>query len=240
MKHILLLASIFLFSACTYFVQICTFESDNVKLMEDDRFIYSDEIATIEYKINNEGPIFDFRITNNTEQDITIDISKSYFVYNKEVYDYAGRSTTIMAFSYDFASKTYSIGNSFYNSSTTVANTRGVSIAETQSIADELIIPAGCNRTLSSFPIDRKIYNDDEIVESVETATPVTITLTRDDTPICLTNCITLRYNNKEHKIINDLYVKYINVYPIPIDTQKVLIYNDQMHLIYNSYELWQ
>ena len=35
MKHILLLAPIFLFSACTSFVQICTFESDNVKLMED-------------------------------------------------------------------------------------------------------------------------------------------------------------------------------------------------------------
>lgn len=77
MKHLLLLASIFLLSGCSYFIQIATFESDNVKLQEDDRFLYNDDIVTIEYKINSEGPIFDFRITNNTDQDITIDLSKS-------------------------------------------------------------------------------------------------------------------------------------------------------------------
>ena len=92
MKHFLLLASIFLLSGCSYFIQIATFESDNVKLQEDDRFLYNDDIVTIEYKINSEGPIFDFRITNNTDQDITIDLSKSYFVHNKDVYDYAGKS----------------------------------------------------------------------------------------------------------------------------------------------------
>ena len=247
MKHLLLLASIFLLSGCSYFIQIATFESDNVKLQEDDRFLYNDDIVTIEYKINSEGPIFDFRITNNTDQDITIDLSKSYFVYNKDVYDYAGKSSTITTHSYNFTSQSYSHGHhnaiTGYNQSNTISggNISGVSVSETQAIADKLIIPPHCNRTLSSFPIDRPIYSSDEIDISIKNKTPVTGTLTKEDSPICLINSITINYNDKEHKIINEMYVKYINVRPIAEDSPEIVRYNDQMYLIYklNEYRLY-
>lgn len=247
MKHLLLLASILLLSGCSYFIQITTFESDNVKLQEDDRFLYNDDIVTIEYKINSEGPIFDFIITNNTDQDITIDLSKSYFICNKDVYDYAGKISTITTHHYNFAAQSYSHGhyhaNTGYNQSNTISegNISGVSVSETQAIVDKLIIPPHYNRTLSSFPIDRPIYRNDEIDISIKNKTPVTGTLTKEDSPICLINSITINYNDKEHKIINEMYVKYINVRPIAEDSPEILRYNDQMYIIYklNEYRLY-
>lgn len=247
MKHLLLLASILLLSGCSYFIQITTFESDNVKLQEDDRFLYNDDIVTIEYKINSEGPIFDFIITNNTDQDITIDLSKSYFICNKDVYDYAGKISTITTHHYNFAAQSYSHGHyqaiTGYNKSNTISggNISGVSVSETQAIADKLIIPPHCNRTLSSFPIDRPIYRNDEIDISIKKKTPVTGTLTKEDSPICLINSITINYNDKEHKIFNEMYVKYINVRPIAEDSPEILRYNDQMYIIYklNEYRLY-
>lgn len=247
MKHLLLLASIFLLSGCSYFIQITTFESDNVKLQEDDRFLYNDDIVTIEYKINSEGPIFDFIITNNTDQDITIDLSKSYFICNKDVYDYAGKISTITTHHYNFAAQSYSHGHhnaiTGYNQSNTISegNISGVSVSETQAIVDKLIIPPHFNRTLSSFPIDRPIYSNDEIDICIKNKTPVTETLTKEDSPICLINSITINYNDKEHKIINEMYVKYINVRPIAEDSPEILRYNDQMYVIYklNEYRLY-
>ena len=231
MKRLLLIAAIFTLSGCSYFIQISTFESDSVKLLEDDRFVYSDDIVTIEYKINNEGPIFDFRITNNTNQEITIDLSKSYFVYNKDVYDYAGRSSTITTHSFNFVSRSYS--------TLSVGNATGISISETQAIGDKLIIPAACNRTFSGFPIDRKIYRDATIVKGIESKTPVTLTLTKEESPVCIMNVIAILYNDKEHKVVNEMYVKDINVRPISQDSPKVLIFDDQMHIIYEYNELW-
>ena len=231
MKRLLLIAAIFTLSGCSYFIQISTFESDSVKLLEDDRFVYSDDIVTIEYKINNEGPIFDFRITNNTNQEITIDLSKSYFVYNKDVYDYAGRSSTITTHSFNFVSRSYS--------TLSVGNATGISISETQAIGDKLIIPAACNRTFSGFPIDRKIYRDATIVKGIESKTPVTLTLTKEESPVRIMNVIAILYNDKEHKVVNEMYVKDINVRPISQDSPKVLIFDDQMHIIYEYNELW-
>lgn len=245
MKRLLLIAAIFTLSGCSYFIQISTFESDSVKLLEDDRFVYSDDIVTIEYKINNEGPIFDFRITNNTDQDITIDLSKSYFVHNKDVYDYAGKSSTITTHSYNFAAQSYSHGHhnaiTGYNKSNTISggNISGVSVSETQAIADKLIIPPHCNRTFSGFPIDRKIYRDATIVKGIESKTPVTLTLTKEESPVCIMNVIAILYNDKEHKVVNEMYVKDINVRPISQDSPKVLIFDDQMHIIYEYHELW-
>mgnify|MGYP003294899424 CR=1 FL=1 len=62
-------------------------------------------------------------------------------------------------------------------------------------------------------------------------------TLTKEDSPICLINSITINYNDKEHKIINEMYVKYINVRPIAEDSPEILRYNDQMYVIYKLNE---
>lgn len=236
MKQFILLASIILLNGCSYIVQISTFESDNIKLQNDDRFIYNDDIVSVEYKINNEGSIFDFRVINNSKQEITIDITKSYFVYNGNVYDYAGRSTTISTHSFDFSANVYSFGND-----NSYGSVKGISVSETQTTPNHLIIPAGCYRTFGSFPIDRHIYYNSEIIYSLQNKNPTAVTFTKENTPTLIMNVITIIYNGEEHKITNELFIKYINVYPLskaPGVTEyskEVLIDNNQMYMTYDA-----
>lgn len=238
MKHFTLLASLFILTGCSYFVQIATFESDNITLQNDDRFIYNDDIVSIEYKINNDGSIFDFRVINNTEQEIVIDITKSCFVYNGNVYDYAGRSTTIATHSFDFSLNSYFIGNSQISST---GSATGTSIAETKTIPNQMIIPAGCHRTFGSFSIDRRIYYNDAILNGIQNNNTVARMFTKENTPIRIINIITILYNGEERKVINEMFLKYINVYPLskaPGVTnynEEVLIYNNQMYIKYDA-----
>ena len=172
----------------------------------DNGYEYSDDAVTVSYKINKEGPIFDFTITNNSEQDIYIVTDKSYFVYNGNVYDYAGWSTTSTLHSYNVSEVSHTVINTSYNS----ANISGTSISNTHKVGNELVIPSGCHRVFKSFNINRDLYYNKQIINGLMRGKTVSIICYEEDSPVKLINTITYLQGDTERKVTNKLYLKNI------------------------------
>ena len=85
----LLLAAI-ITTSCSqkFYQQIATLTSESVELKEDGSYAYEDGVMTIEYDFWTEAGEFTFRVNNNSDDDIYLDMSESYFVNNGLAKDY--------------------------------------------------------------------------------------------------------------------------------------------------------
>lgn len=77
-------------SACSplFYQQIATLSSENVNLKDNGAYVYEDGIMTIEYDFWSESGKFTFVITNNSDDDIYLNMAESYFVNNGYAQDY--------------------------------------------------------------------------------------------------------------------------------------------------------
>lgn len=87
---LLLLATSWLLAACSpvIFQQIATLSSENVELKNDGSFAYEDAMVTIEYDFWSESGKFYFLVTNNTDDNLYLNLGESYFVNNGYAHDY--------------------------------------------------------------------------------------------------------------------------------------------------------
>ncbi|MDD6365054.1 MAG: hypothetical protein PUA47_06885 [Bacteroidales bacterium] len=92
MKRLILLfaATSWLFMACSpvLFQQIATLSSENVELKNDGSFVYEDAMVTIEYDFWEESGTVYFVVTNNTDDNLYLNLAESYYVNNGYAYDY--------------------------------------------------------------------------------------------------------------------------------------------------------
>lgn len=77
-------------SACSplFYQQIATLSSENVTLKDDGAYAYEDGVMTIEYDFWSESGKFTFVVTNNSDDDIYLNLAESYFVNNGYAQDY--------------------------------------------------------------------------------------------------------------------------------------------------------
>ncbi|MBR4963936.1 MAG: hypothetical protein IKZ32_01120 [Alistipes sp.] len=184
MKRLILIFTIIpiLFS-CNKYVQIATFSSDNVTFHED-KFAYVDDNIAIEYLFYKSDGIFNFAITNLSEEDIYIDLTKSIFVLNGQVFDYAGYSTTKF---------------SAYSHATTFTT------------PDIIVIPSNCYRVLTGFEFNNEIITHQDI-DNAPTQNRVSIaTFAKDDSPWKFLNKITVIIQDQEYTIENLFYISKLS-----------------------------
>ena len=83
-------AALMMATACSpvYYRQVATLSSDDVKFNERGEFVYENDMVCIEYNFWRENGGVDFLVTNNTDDDIYLDLSQSFFIRNGYAYDY--------------------------------------------------------------------------------------------------------------------------------------------------------
>ena len=83
-------AALMMASACSpvYYRQVTTLSSDDVKFNERGEFVYENDMVCIEYNFWRENGGVDFLVTNNTDDDIYLDLAQSFFIRNGYAYDY--------------------------------------------------------------------------------------------------------------------------------------------------------
>lgn len=96
MKRLFLLLFAFIaFSSCTkHYMQLATLSSDSV-FLDEGCYVYKDDNIAIDYLFSTDDGVFEFAVFNISDGDIYIDLEKSVFIYNRQVYDYAGRETSV-------------------------------------------------------------------------------------------------------------------------------------------------
>lgn len=108
-------------SACSplFYQQIATLSSENVNLKDDGSYAYEDGVMTIEYDFWAESGQFKFIVTNNSDDNIYLNLAESYFVDNGYAHDYYQART------YVYTSRTMASSGS--TASAAVAGTAAVS-----------------------------------------------------------------------------------------------------------------
>lgn len=208
----------------TYY-QVCEVRS-NLPTTADGCYQYQDADCTVTYDFWCDGGNPGFVFTNNLDEIIYVDLSKSFFIKNGKAYDYflnrqysSSTANTVSSTS----SKTGSVFG-YWNffprlvpGSFSVASTSANSTSNSNSIEytekSIIAIPPHTSKSISEYLIDSSyFYECGYNIEPTKKETP-TYNFTTDNSPIKFGNYITYRKgdDSKDYSFENDFYVNSVS-----------------------------
>lgn len=247
-KHLILfITNLGLLTACTptVYEQIATLSSEEVQLDENGTFAYKDPLMTIEYNFWSETGKCDFIITNHSDNDLYLDLAKSYFIkngfandyYQARTYVYSDRSmassktTTAIA---NNIRKEYATFNLLSTSKSKIGNNVGSS--ETTSFISEkgrtveysekpvICIPAHSKKIVSEFNITSSLYRECGFVRDPSKDEKSIKTFTASTSPILIENKLMFKTGEKEIPVNNRFFISQYQNIAYKDATQKVEI----------------
>lgn len=243
MKQLCFILLALCFASCSTYIQIATLNSDTVQLNEKGEFYYEDEVVRIEYSFNQaENGLFAFAIKNLSNEDIYVDMAKSYFINNGIATDYYGRSTTISVGT--SRSSSYSISTSFSNypnkvGSMVSTDSVSESVSETKTAASYVGIPSESARIFTGFIVSDIHYTEEDLIEFPNGNDNEEREFNKDESPLTIVNRITLIVGGEEIVIENKMYAsKYVNAvdnikkYYLPYSE---FMDNNQFYILYTN-----
>lgn len=240
MKQLCFILLALCFASCSTYIQVTTLKSDTVQLNEKGEFYYEDEVVRIEYSFNQaENGLFAFAINNLSNEDIYVDMAKSYFINNGVAVDYYGRSTTVTVGSSH--SNSY-LNRDLYSEQVSSTYTVSASISETKTAASYVGIPSESVRIFTGFIVSDVRYTEEGLIEFPNGKDKEEREFNKDESPLTIVNRITLIVGGEEVVIENKMYAsKYVNTvdnikqYYLPYSE---FMDNNQFYILYtNEYE---
>ncbi len=210
----------------TYY-QICEVQSSLPKT-ETGRYEFKDNACVISYDFWCNGGNPGFLFTNNTDEIIYVDLSKSFFVKDGIAYDYF-LNRRISSSSSFFESSTALKSGSAYGywnaigglipGSITASIGSGSSASKSSSIETFekciVAIPPHTSKVFSEYSISSSVfyYCENNITPSKKENSTYSYELI--NSPLTFENYVTYRIgdNEKEHTITNDFFVKEVSFY---------------------------
>lgn len=242
---ILLAATLGLFTACTptVYEQIATLSSDNVQLDENGTFAYTNTLMTIEYNFWSETGLCDFTITNHSDEDLYLDLTKSYFIkngfandyYQARTYVYSDRSmassktTTAIASSFGKENTTFNhFGSSKLKTGSTTASSGMTSFASEKGKTVEysekpvICIPAHSKKAINEFNITSALYRECGFVRDPSKDEKSIKTFTSSTSPVLIENRLVFKVGDKEIPVNSNFFVSQYQNIAYKDATQKV------------------
>ena len=235
MKHVCLMfayALICILSSCasTYY-QIYEVKSEGLQT-KSDGLVYEDDNCLLFYNLWNESGSLSFVFANKTDKDITIDLTRSFFIKNGVAYDYyqdqtytEGSSTGLtiskgLTASYSKLMYEYFTWNPvLVKGQAPVQNITNNTIMSSISTKAPkvIIVPAKASKVIPSFNISDFIYKDcgNNKVNYPEKQSE-TINYTSNNSPLTFSNRITYKIDGQENSIYlqNNFWICSLANYP--------------------------
>ena len=218
-RRILLLLTVMSMTSCaaSVYYQIATISSPQMSVSDDGRFSYNENDLTIDYDFWSDHGKVGFIITNNTNEDIYIDLSRSFLIVNGMTFDYYKNRT--------YKSKTSGIVN---NSSPE----KGITIASGKSMTNVLAnnvtsqdpynyiiettekegvwIPAHAARYFCEFYLLKDTYRQCGLPLNPSRKENASIDFNEMDTPYAFENRLMIMINGQEQRLVNYFYINNI------------------------------
>ncbi len=229
MKRLAIILLVFAVCSCaTMYQQIATVSSPDIQLSNDGSFSYKSSDVTLDYNFWSEKGVVSFMLTNNTDKDVYIDLSRSFLVVNGMTYDYFqnrtfisnSTSTTITSSSYgNSTSSAYVSGTSSYSSGfgsasaylsrKTTSNTRnaGVEYKEKEGVW----IPPHSSRFFCEFSLLDSPYRQCGLARNPSKKEVSSVVFFNEqNSPFVFNNTIMLVINGKDQRLQNKFYIEQI------------------------------
>lgn len=239
LKRILLplLALMALTSCSKTFYQIATVGSHQLRVQDDGKYRYDEDALTIDYDFWSKYGKVGFVITNKTDEDLYIDLSRSFLVVNGMTFDYfqnrtykSEHSSTYVSSSSYGGSNTFayasgwtsgsggSYGNFSYGSgsgrSMTNTSLRSSTSSSTSKSGIEIKekegvwIPANSSRYFCEFSLLEAPYRKCGFARNPSRRESATLSFSENDSPYTFENRIMVVANGKERIVANSFYIK--------------------------------
>lgn len=217
-------------SSVNYYQLYKTQASNEVK-QEDDNLVYEDENCIVSYNLWSENGNSGFKFYNKTNQDIYLNLDKSFFILNGIAYNYyqnrtithsTGESTVVSK--KDKVSVTTS--NNYFSSvyrpyllsfssagATGLSSSKGYSVSYSEE--KSIVIPAKTAKIVSEYSINNLLVRNCDLLKYPTKRQIKPVSYSKDSSPITFSNRITYSVGqNNEVKFENDFYVSEISNYP--------------------------
>lgn len=151
--------------APVYYRQVTTLSSEDVKFNEKGEYVYENDMVCIEYNFWRENGSVDFVVTNNTDDDIYLDLSQSFFIRNGFAYDYFknrswGESNGLVLSSSSSNTALYNFPKVALaqNSTTEITSRNGYSV--TYHEMPMVCIPAHSSKSFGEYIVSASVYRE--------------------------------------------------------------------------------
>lgn len=210
-KLFLIIISILIFSSCSINkYQVYETSSDSVNI-ENDSFLFKNDDLTLKYDLWSKGGNLKITIINNSNQNININLDKSFFILNKYAYDYfknreyKTEQLTNNSINYDYISHKYIVTNNI-----TIGTTNGVTFKEKSVMS----IPANSIKVIEEYKISNQIIECCEKRITDTKKIDVFGEYTKENSPIVFENIISYSKENGNSQIVrNTFWVSKITNY---------------------------
>lgn len=213
MKGLLVLIFSFFLVSCaeSYYYQVYKTETESGSL-KNNNIVFEDENCTVNYNLWTEGGKMNFTIYNKTKSDLTVDLTKTFFVLNGIAFEY-------------FQNRTYteSENKSAVVSSRNYNNNLGISSANSSGFSTSfvekprLIIPSNTRIIISEneYNVNSERYQSCDLIKFPSRREIKKLNYTKDNTPFNFYNLITYSTNIDTFRFENRFHVSEIANYPI-------------------------
>ena len=225
-KYIMLLPLLGFLCACSSkpYYQICKVDS-YLTTSPYGAYEYRDASCNITYDFWANGGAVKFTFTNNTDEILYIDLSKSFVIKNGIAYDYfQNRSITNTAtISASKSSGAAATANGFWNlpgslfpgsiTSTTGATAGVQSTASVMYVEQPVLaIPPHASKVISEYGIMDQRYVDCDLYESPSPREDASMSFYLTNTPMSLKNyiCYNIGDNAEEHIVENSFFISKV------------------------------
>jgi len=206
-----------IFTSCAPVTYYQLYETKSVGSTQNKHYtVFEDEYCRLSYDLWSKGGDAGFTIYNKTDDYITLDLSKSFFVVNGEVYDYyLDRRYTVSSGATVSAGGAQSIP--YYWSTGTLAVGASSSTSSSSSISekDTRILPPKTYLKIKQFAITNFRYRDCDFVSYPASDKFSTVTFEPSESPYHFYNLINYLIDDSVSvEMKNEFYVEKISNYP--------------------------
>jgi hypothetical protein len=200
-------------AAITDYYQVYKTNTDN-GIITKDKIVFEDNNCSVYYNLWTAGGDVGFSIYNKTESDLTIHLTKTFFVLNGVAFDYfqnrtfsklSNSATTVTSYDYPY--------NWNYNVAK-VAGTNSTSYSISYVEKPLLTIPPKSLINVSEYNVTNARYTDCDLVKYPSQKNIKTLKFSKENSPFIFYNLITYSTISDTVRFENKFHVSEITNYP--------------------------
>jgi hypothetical protein len=177
--------------------------------------VFEDDNCRVVYNLWKDGGDIGFGIYNKTSKDLTLDLTKTFFVINGIAYEYFQNRTFSKSSSFLASSSTYNFPYSRYrNTISTIGTTSTSSHGTSYTEKPKLTIPPMTMVFVSEFNITEYRYINCDLRRFPSKSEIKTIRFERENSPFVFNNLITYSTAADTFRLENKFYVSEITNLP--------------------------
>ena len=215
MKKIILPIITLLFASCamTNYYQVYNTHVDNGTVNKSN-VVFEDNNCSVYYNLWTEGGDLAFSIYNKTESDLTVYLTKTFFVLNGVAYEYFQNRTFSKSSNSGTTVTTYNNPYYWNYNATKVAGTNSISFSTSYSEKPELTIPPKTLINISEYKVTNALYTNCNLAKYPSRRSIRTLKYSKENSPFVFYNLITYSTKSDTLRLENRFYVNEITNYP--------------------------